>query len=815
MNNCTKFILLSFFILVSYLSKAQPFVTKWDMANYGGSPTEIAFAIDLTDTVHYTWETIPAGSSGSGYSTSTYVLITGLPAGALIRLSIDTAHLIRFRASGGIDSHRLLDVEQWGGVHWSTMQNAFFGCSNLAISATDVPDLTLVTDLSGMFKNCSTLNSPTNIDSWNVSGITTMSEMFSGATNFNQPIVNWDVSNVVSFYNMFYQASAFNQPIGNWNVSNAINFLGFFKHSTSFNQPLGNWNLMSADNLSMMFQDATSFNQPLGNWNITNVTNLSMMFQSATSFNQPLGTWNTQNVTNMGNMFAGATSFNQSLNTWNTQNVTNMGNMFASATSFNQPLNVWNTQNVESMSWMFANATSFNQPLNAWNIQNVVTTSHMFSDATLFNQPLNTWNTQNVVGMTGMFFNAISFNQPLSNWNTQSVQYMGSMFYGATSFNEPIGSWNTQSVTDMSNMFYGATSFNQPIGSWNIGNILYMNSMFKYATSFNQSLEDWVFSQNANTASLLDSSGMDCMHYSATLNGWANALNLPNGKSIGAANMKYKLNAISARNYLINVKGWTILGDALDNSNCCVTQQTTSNIATCNSYPFNGQVYTASGTYLDTLVSANGCDSIVTLNLTILQPTFNTINETACSSYLFNGQSLTSSGMYYDTLVNANGCDSILSLNLTINQTNVTVFQAGAYLYTSGSGASYQWLRCNPYQEIAGETGSSYTAAANGDYALVVTQNGCTDTSACVTVMGIGLDEYSNDDKIIIYPNPAQDRIYVTSTLSDNQNAKKELYNTLGQILLTTYENEIDVRALVKGVYYVRCGQLVEKLIVE
>jgi surface protein len=760
---------LTFFLVQEI--KAQPFVTKWDLSIPGSGATQLSFGVGTTGIVNYTWETIPAGMNGAGTFTGSTATITGLPAGAIIRLSIDTANFNRIHINNGSDTNRLLDVEQWGGVHWSNMNEAFRSCSNLNISSPDLPDLSNANSLSYMFANCINLNGPANIN-------------------------NWDISNVTNLSFIFYQATNFNQSIGLWNTQNVIDMTSMFEHAYKFNQPIGSWNTQS-------------------------VTSMYNMFNSDTSFNQPLNAWNTQNVTNMGNMFAGATSFNQPLNAWNTQNVTNMGNMFAGATSFNQPLNTWNTQNVENMAWMFAGATLFNQPLSNWNIQNVVTMTHMFSDAISFNEPLNMWNTQNVLSMTGMFFNATSFNQPLSNWNTQSVQYMGSMFYGATSFNEPIGSWNTQNVTNMSNMFRGATNFNQPIGAWNIGNVLYMSSMFKYATSFNQSLENWGFSQNVNTTSLLDSSGMDCMHYSATLNGWANALNVPNGKSIGAANMKYKLNAINARNYLINVKGWTILGDALDNNNCCLTQQTTSNLTSCNSYLFNGQVYTASGIYLDTLVSATGCDSIITLNLTILQPTFNTINENACSSYLFNGQTLTSSGQYFDTLVNANGCDSILSLNLVIIQTNANVFQAGAYLFTNTSGATYQWISCNPYQIISGATNQNYTATANGDYAVIVTENGCTDTSACVTVMGIGLNENNNDEVISIYPNPTKDKIHVNiGSVNLEPQTNIEIYNTLGQLLLTKDINphtqtELDISHLAKGIYYLCVGHSVSKVIVE
>jgi hypothetical protein len=87
-------------------------------------------------------------------------------------------------------------------------------------------------------------------------------------------------------------------------------------------------------------------------------------------------------------------------------------------------------------------------------------------------------------------------------------------------------------------------------------------------------------------------------------------------------------------------------------------------------YTLAGQILTASGTYYDTLTNAVGCDSIITLNLTILPITNYTYTDTICSNYpyFFNGQSLNSSGTYYDTLVNANGCDSMVTLDLFVKE---------------------------------------------------------------------------------------------------------------------------------------------------
>jgi len=88
----------------------------------------------------------------------------------------------------------------------------------------------------------------------------------------------------------------------------------------------------------------------------------------------------------------------------------------------------------------------------------------------------------------------------------------------------------------------------------------------------------------------------------------------------------------------------------------------------CGSFTYNGKTYTESGKYSDKLQNHMGCDSIVTFNLTILQPSENTIEETACGSFTYNDVVYTESGTYYHTFTNAEGCDSIVTLNLVINK---------------------------------------------------------------------------------------------------------------------------------------------------
>ncbi len=103
------------------------------------------------------------------------------------------------------------------------MGYAFNGCSNLQVSASDLPDLRNVTNIAGMFSLCTTLDGPTNIGDWNTANVTNMQDMFYMAATFNQPVGNWNTGNVTNMYMMFYYASAFNKSVGDWTLNAAAN----------------------------------------------------------------------------------------------------------------------------------------------------------------------------------------------------------------------------------------------------------------------------------------------------------------------------------------------------------------------------------------------------------------------------------------------------------------------------------------------------------------------------------------------------------------------------------------------------------------
>jgi hypothetical protein len=138
--------------------------------------------------------------------------------------------------------------------------------------------------------------------------------------------------------------------------------------------------------------------------------------------------------------------------------------------------------------------------------------------------------------------------------------------------------------------------------------------------------------------------------------------------------------------------------------------------------------------------------------------TYATLNETACFSYTLpsGNATYTTSGTYMDTIANYTGCDSIITINLTIDTVDIGVSISGITLTANATGANYQWLDCNnAMAPISGEMSQSFVPTANGNYAVEVTQNGCIDTSACYAITTIGLVEDAKA-QISVYPNPTK-----------------------------------------------------------
>ncbi len=199
----------------------------------------------------------------------------------------------------------------------------------------------------------------------------------------------------------------------------------------------------------------------------------------------------------------------------------------------------------------------------------------------------------------------------------------------------------------------------------------------------------------------------------------------------------------------------------------CTPSASSLTASSCDSYtsPSGNYTWTSSNTYMDTIPNAAGCDSVLTIAVTINDTTFGSESITACGSYTWaaNGMTYTSTGTYTETLVGALTCDSIATLNLTINTIdNMATQTAPLTLMANASGATYQWIDCdNGNTPLVGETAQAFTATSNGNYAVIVTEGDCTDTSACLPITEAGIIENDFGSELTIFPNPTSGKITI------------------------------------------------------
>ena len=256
-----------------------------------------------------------------------------------------------FGTYGG--STYLTSVVNWGQLQLGPENGGynFYACPNLDLSSVQgTLDLTGVTNLDGLFFDCTSLTTINNINSWDTSAITSMIGMFGNCSAFNQALT-FNTSAVTSMNDMFNGCSAFNQSLS-FNTSAVTSMNGMFGNCSVFNSAL-TFDTSSVTDMNSMFRACSVFNQPLS-FNTSAVTDMGRMFRDATAFNQPLS-FDTSAVTGMYQMFRDAPAFNQNIGSWNVANVSDFNGFMEgktdatfSTTNLNAIYNGWSTQAVQS-----------------------------------------------------------------------------------------------------------------------------------------------------------------------------------------------------------------------------------------------------------------------------------------------------------------------------------------------------------------------------------------------------------------------------------------------------------------------------------
>ncbi|MEO9871960.1 BspA family leucine-rich repeat surface protein [Ekhidna sp.] len=294
------------------------FVTEWSLI--AGQALIIPLNPDFAYNFNYEWRDVNGRITASGTHTSLDGdFTTVFSAAGTYTLSISGA----FPHFRDYPKDQLLDVVQWGNIVWGSFEESFEGWPGTGFSATDVPNLTQVTNMFVAFRD---------------------------AVNFSTDLSRWDVSNVQNMSGMFSRAPLFNSDLSGWNVSSATNMAFMFFQSVSFNSDLSAWDVSNVTDMNQMFVEIT-YSPDLSLWDVSNVTNMVSMFQRASLFNSDISGWNVSSVTNMNRMFTDATNFNGDLSGWNVSNVTNMSRMLEnsglSIENYDALLIAWSQQDVQ------------------------------------------------------------------------------------------------------------------------------------------------------------------------------------------------------------------------------------------------------------------------------------------------------------------------------------------------------------------------------------------------------------------------------------------------------------------------------------
>ena len=226
-----------------------------------------------------------------------------------------------------------------------------------------------------------------------------------------------------------------------------------------------------------------------------------------------------------------------------------------------------------------------------------------------------------------------------------------------------------------------------------------------------------------------------------------------------------------------------------------------STICANDSLIINGTTYNVSnysGTEVFSNIGPGGCDSTVTISLNVLPELSSSENSTICAN-----ESLTINGTIYNASnysgtevfsnIGPNGCDSTVTISLNVLPTiDTSITVLGLTLSSNQNGGVYQWIDCDLGSLISGETNQIFIVDTDGNYAVQIDDNGCIDTSACYTIVTIGLLKNELSDELRMYPNPTSGQITIEFSKSQDE-IIIEVENDLGQLVSSQLYKNTDV----------------------
>lgn len=254
--------------------------------------------------------------------------------------------------------------------------------------------------------------------------------------------------------------------------------------------------------------------------------------------------------------------------------------------------------------------------------------------------------------------------------------------------------------------------------------------------------------------------------------------------------------------------------------------KSTQRIIACNSFKWiDGNTYTRSNntaTYTIVGGAKNGCDSSITLNLTIQKVDTGIDLRQSCGNFKWIDNVVYSASnntaLFKITNGSYLGCDSFVRLNLTVIKLDTTVTQSSSQLESNAVGVAYQWYNCgSSFTPISGAINKVFQPLNNGNFSVVVSQNNCSDTSRCYTISGLKIPSIESNS-VILFPNPVQRKLNI-KTHSEIQSV--EVFNLVGEKLHVKKSQygaaaTVDFAGIVGGIYTVKVetslGSVIKKV---
>lgn len=389
----------------------------------------------------------------------------------------------------------------------------------------------------------------------------------------------------------------------------------------------------------------------------------------------------------------------------------------------------------------------------------------------LISLPSDTPNLSLVTDMRYMFSSATSIVSGMSHWDVSNVTNMVGMFQSATAFNDSIGKWDISKVTDIEGMFRRASSFNGDIIAWNLSSVKSIEEMFEEATSFNQPIGSWDVSGITNMKEAFRGAST----FNQDLNRWDVSSVIDMGTMFSAA-----------LQFNENISDWD------------VSSVTDMNAMFWGASEFNQDI----GNWkVDSLITMHSMfnkaskfdQDISSWNVSSVSDMTLTFSEASEFNQNLSKWDISNVGgmfaVFSKTAMSVSNYDSILiAWQSKPHKMNVR-FGAENLHYCHGDSA--RSLLIADGWAISGDTYD------------------CTITD---------LEELAKHaPKFYAYPNPSSGIVSVT--LEENISMPLSVFNNLGQEVLSINPSlnrlKLDLGHLDNGIYYIRCGKQVKKLVLQ